>query len=63
MIAHSRFHRLEVFQALNGIVPSLIGRAADDDDALATQLINERRRQILRPRRAETIDDAVLIIG
>src|SRR6266404_7774021 len=58
MIAYDRFDCLEVFDAFQSIVPGQIGGAADHFDALTAQLIEKRRREILRPGRTETIDDA-----
>src|SRR5918995_6045818 len=57
MATDSRFDRLEIFDALERIIPGKIASAADHTDALLAQLIDKSRRQIFRPRRAETIDD------
>ena len=60
MVAHDRFDHLEIFDAFERIVPGEIGGAADDTNTLLVQLIEKRRREILRPGRAEAIDDLFL---
>ena len=60
MLAHNSLNDLEVLDALQRVIPSEIASAADQRDALAVQLIDKRRRQILRPWRAETVHYAAL---